>query len=153
MSIYCWPCASCPLSWCNCNNPTDFCLNALIIIRAQQRPLSLRFAKSDPIVRLCIKVGVTQTPADNRISGVTQCKHVDRQWRKLNVLLLLLPSVGRNIYHYFQQTCQIKSASVAIDKIVKLSYSTLWCAVKFADIDKRMSSDQTSLYRELGFNV
>ncbi|GIX82246.1 hypothetical protein CDAR_371021 [Caerostris darwini] len=87
MSIYCRPCASCPLSWYNHNNPTDFQPNALVIFRAQQRPLSsgkvlVRFAKSNPIVRLCIKVGVTQTPVDNRTSGVTQCKHVDRQWRK-----------------------------------------------------------------------
>ncbi|GIY43481.1 hypothetical protein CEXT_345901 [Caerostris extrusa] len=75
-----------PLLWYNHNNPTDFRPNALVIFRAQQRPLSsgkvlVRFAKSNHIVRLCIKVGVTQTPVDNRISGVTQCKHVDRQRR------------------------------------------------------------------------
>ncbi|GFT68316.1 hypothetical protein NPIL_164991 [Nephila pilipes] len=39
--------------WYNRNNPTDFRLNALVIFRVQQRPLSsskvlVRFAKSSP---------------------------------------------------------------------------------------------------------
>ncbi|GIY43482.1 hypothetical protein CEXT_345911 [Caerostris extrusa] len=83
MSIYCWPCASCPLSWYNRNNPTDFRPNALVIFRAHQRPLSsgkvlVRFAKSNPIVRPCIKVGGypnTGREQDKWCNTVQTCGH------------------------------------------------------------------------------
>ncbi|GIY43483.1 hypothetical protein CEXT_345921 [Caerostris extrusa] len=40
MSIYWWPCASYPCPSATLHNPTDFRPNALVIFRAQQRPLS-----------------------------------------------------------------------------------------------------------------